>query len=65
MAELKLTFTDSQVTRIKAAVKMKYGKTDERTPTQLVQIDIKDYLKSLVREQEQKVEVAKINLTAF
>ena len=64
MAELKLTFTDSQVTRIKAAIKDKYG-DDPRTPNNLVQVELKNYLRSLVRQYEQKIEVKKIKLTEF
>lgn len=64
MAELKLTFTDSQITRIKAAVRAKYG-DDPRTPNNLVQVELKTYLKYLVREQEQKAEVSKIEPLEF
>ena len=64
MAELKFTFTGNQVTRIKKAIRDKYG-DDERTDAQLVKDEITNHLKSLVRGYEQKVEVRKINLVKF
>ena len=64
MAELKLTFTDSQVTRIKKAIRDKYGE-DERTDSQLIKDEITNHLKSIVVAYEKKVEVAKISLAKF
>ena len=64
MAELKLTFSDNQVTRIKKAIRDKYG-NDERTDNQLMKIDVKNYIISLVRNYEKKVAVAGLNLADF
>lgn len=64
MPELKLTLKDDQISRIKKAVRDKYG-DDERTDGQLVKFDMKQNLKSLVQNYEKKVEVSKIKLTDF
>lgn len=64
MAELKFTFTDTQVKRVKGAIRDKYG-DDERTDAQLVKDEITNHFKSLVSNYEQRVEVRKINLVKF
>ena len=64
MPGLKFTFTDTQVTRIKSAVRDKYG-DDERTDAQLVKDEIMDHLKSLVRNYEKKIAIDKLNLASF
>lgn len=64
MAELKLTLTDSQITRIKKAIRDKYG-IDKRKDNQLIKDDMKNYLKSFVRNYEKKVQVSKIKLADF
>ena len=64
MAELKLTLTDSKITRVKAAINDKYG-DDRRTINQLVKDDVKGYLKSLVVQYEKRIAVEKISLADF
>ena len=64
MPELKFMLTEAQITRIKKAIRNKYG-DDERTDAQLVKDEITNHLKFLVRGYEQEVEVRKINLVKF